>query len=107
MSELDQMKDYCEIHREHIIMEVKQLIDAGDKSIKSDLESSLSKAMAEIENRLLARMDDRFQRFDSKQDGFNLTLNRILWVLIGACGIAIISLVGVVMGRAIDIGVWF
>lgn len=106
MEELEQMKDYCEIHREHIMTEVKQLIDNGDKSIKNDLEKGLSRAMLDLENRLLGRMDDRFKRFDDKQDKFNATLQQILWVLVGTLVLGIVVLIGVVIGRGIDFGVF-
>ena len=105
MSDLEQMKDYCQIHREHIMAEVKQLIDSGDKSIKNDLEKSLSRAMADVENRLLNRMDDRFKRFDEKQDIFNSTLNKILWILVSSLFVGVLVLIGVVLGRGIDFGV--
>ena len=103
MSDLEQMKDYCEIHREHMMTEVKQLIDSRDASIKNDLERTLSKTITDLESRLLLRMDDRFKRFDEKQDVFNATLQKILWVLIGTLVSGVIILVGIILGKGIEI----
>lgn len=105
MTEFDKMKEHCEIHREYIMNEVRAIVESGDITVKNEFRESLAKAMSDIESRLLKRMDDRFERFDSKQDDFNNILRKIYWILISVLGVGCLILIGFLLGKGIDIGV--